>query len=253
MLVATAAAGLAALVAACGGSGSQRSGEASKSPQAILKDASAALRSAHSFRATGRVALSGQSGTVTVGFEAPASLTFDLATPGAATAKVILTGGVAYLNANRPFYVKQGGSGAAAAALLSGRWLKLPSNVPGLSSLTDQFKLSTLSHCLAVGHGTLHSGGTATVRGRAAVVIVDAGDKPGTTPGRIYIATSGPAFPLRIHSTGATRPGGKTDPVCKSSSGLHDAGTDVTFTGFNESLHIAAPAKAVSLSQIAGG
>ena len=36
--------------------------------------------------------------------------------------------------------------------LLAGRWLKLPSSVPGLSSLTDQFKLSTLSRCLAVGH-----------------------------------------------------------------------------------------------------
>lgn len=125
--------------------------------------------------------------------------------------------------------------------------------MPGLSSLTDQFKLSTLSRCLAVGHGTLKRGGTATVGGRAAVVIVDAGDKPGTTPGKLYVATDGPAFPLRILSTGTTRPGGVADPVCKGTSGLHDAGTDVTFTAFDQSLHIAAPAKAISLSQLAGG
>lgn len=98
----------AALVAGCGGSGAHSSGEASKSPEAILKDASAALRRAHSFRATGRVALSGQNGTVSVGYEAPRSLTFDLTAPGGATAKLILIGAIAYLNANKAFYLKQG-------------------------------------------------------------------------------------------------------------------------------------------------
>ena len=168
-------------IAGCGGSSGGGSGEASKSPQAILRDAAAALRRAHSFEATGRVLLTGKTGSVTVAEDAGA-LRFNLGAPGGATARLILVGGAAYLNANRAFYLQQGGSGAAAAALVAGKWLKLPSSVPGLSSLTGQFKLSTLSRCLAVGHGTLRNGGKATVDGHAAVVVVDAGDKPGTTP-----------------------------------------------------------------------
>jgi hypothetical protein len=79
-------------------------------------------------------------------------------------------------------------------------------------------------------------------------VVVDAGDKPGTTPGRLYVATRGESLPLRIESTGATRPGGLSDPRCGGSSGVDDSGTDVTFTSFNRRIRITAPSGAISVS-----
>jgi len=246
-LLALAAAGIVA------GCGSSKSGEAAKSPQAIVKDASRALAAVHSFTATGKVRISGHPGTISVAFQRPASLRFDLASAGNAKASVVLIGNAAYLNADKAFYLAQGGGGATAASLLAGRWLKLPVSTAGLSSLTGEFKLATLSHCLAVGHGTLSSGGSASVGGRDAVIVTDAGDKPGTTPGRLYVATKGAPYPLRIQSTGATRSGGVSDALCKGTSGLHDSGTNVTFTSFDRHLDISAPPKALSLSQIAGG
>jgi hypothetical protein len=246
------AVGAAALVAGCGGSSTPKpSGEAAKSPDAILRDASAALSHAHSFRATGTVRLAGQDGTVSLAFQAPSSLSFSITGPGGGSAKVILLAGTVYLNADKAYFAQQGAG--AQAAKLGGQWLKLPSGVPGLTSLLDEFKLASLGRCLAVGHGTLKRGGDATVDGQPAIVVVDAGDKPGSTPGRTYVATSGPAYPLRLESTGSTRSGGVTDKACKSTSGLREAGTDVALSGFDDNQHIAAPAAAKTLEQAVTG
>lgn len=243
----------AALVAGCGGSNANKaSGEAAKQPEAILRDASVALSRAHSFRATGTVSLGGRKGTVSVAFQEPSSLSFSIVSPGDGSARVILVAGTVYLNADKAYFNQQGAG--AQAAKLGDQWLKLPSGVPGLSSLLDAFKLASLGRCLAVGHGTLKRGDTATVDGQPAIVVADAGDKPGSTPGRTYVATSGPAYPLRLQSTGSTRSGGVTDRACKGTSGLRAAGTDVTLSGFDDNLHIAAPAGAKTLAQaVAGG
>jgi hypothetical protein len=247
------AAGAATIVAGCGGSGTPKpSGEAAKSPETILRDASAALSRARSFRATGKVRLAGQDGTISLAFQEPSSLSFSVMGPSGGSAKVILAAGTVYLNADKAYFAQQGAG--AQAAKLGGQWIKLPSGVPGLTSLLDEFKLSSLGRCLAVGHGTLSRGGDATVDGQSAIVVVDAGDKPGSTPGKTYVATSGPAYPLRLQSTGGTRSGGVTDKACKSTSGLREAGTDVTLSGFDDNLHIAAPAGAKTLQQaILGG
>jgi hypothetical protein len=233
-------------VAGCGGSGPSGHGEASKPPQQIVMDAASNLLKVRSFQLTGTAVLSGEHGSVSVDYQRPAALRFEITTPHGGTATAIIVGDVAYLNADKTFYVQQGASGSA-AALLAGRWLKLPSTIPGLGSLTSQFQPATLSHCLTVGHGTLSHGGTANVGARAAVVVVDAGEKPGTTPGKLYVAAQGPPLPLRIESTGATRAGGVPDPHCGGTSGIHDSGTDVTFTSFNRGLRIAAPAGAISI------
>ncbi|MDX6539889.1 MAG: hypothetical protein QOI71_1499, partial [Gaiellales bacterium] len=47
------------------------------------------------------------------------------------------------------------------------------------------------------------------------MVVADAGDAPGSTPTKLYVATMGPPYPLRLTETGRGRPGGRID-VCNT-------------------------------------
>jgi hypothetical protein len=242
---------LLATVAGCGSdsndsSSNEGNGIESKSPQQILEETAAALRRVKSFHIE---STEGRSESVTGDIAVPEKLRFDLKERDA-TARMLFVDGAVYMKGNAAFW-KDSDAGREAQDL-AGRWIKVPGAVGGLDKLAKQVEPANLSRCLLKGHGTLASGGKATVDGRAAVVIVDKGDRPGTSPGRLYVAATGEPLPLRTLATGRERPGGKKDPLCDSDTPTRK-GDEVFFSRYNEPVDITAPPDALDLGELSGG
>jgi len=242
---------LLVLTAGCGASRpSGPNGEATRGPRQILSDAEGALARARSFRLqasgvdrSGALAL-----TLAVSTPGKLMLTID---HGPQTESLILAGGSAYIQANRSFWSQQ--VGARAAALLSGRWIKAPTQagLGGLNFLTDPMHRA---RCLLGSHvGTVTKGGSANVGGRPAVVIATSGDAPGSAPGRLYVAASGAPVPLRAVQTGPTHPGAPLDRSCGQSTPDTTRHSDTTFSDYDKPLAIAPPKGAVDISKLQPG
>lgn len=243
---------LVALAGCGGGSKPPRGGEAAKPPDQILRDATAALRRVHSLRIAGTMTIGGRRTTIDAEVERQSAARMTLRS-GSRSAALVVIGGDVYIKANAAFF-KQQGSGAQ-AALLADRWLKVPASAAGGSgALTKSLDPARLGRCLGDKHGTLTRGATTTIGGRAAIAIVDKGDRPGATPSTLYVATSGAPLPLRAVATGAERPGGRGDPTCNTSRGDRaHAGDELSFSDYDRQLHIAAPHGAIDLSHSQGG
>jgi hypothetical protein len=243
-----------AVVAGCGDSDDSGSnarsndsnGIESKPPQQALEDTAAALRRMKSFHVE---ATEGRSTTVRADFAVPKKLRLYLKQRDA-TARMLFVDGAVYMKGNTAFW-REAEAGRNAKDL-DGHWLKVPGSMGELQKLAKQLDPVNLSRCLLKAHGTLASGGTATVKGQRAVVILDKGDRPGTTPGRLYVAATGEPLPLRTIATGRERPGGKKDPLCDSDTPTR-AGDEVLFSRYNEPVDITAPPDALDLRDLGGG
>jgi hypothetical protein len=220
---------LVLVLAALGGcgSGSSGNGVASKSPTEILTAAKAAADSASAVRVTGS--------TVTGG--TPISLDLSLVAGKGGSGKLSQSGlsfelieidGTIYINGSPAFYSHF--AGPAAAQLLHGKWLKASTSnasFAGLSSLTDLRKL--LDAALSSSHNSLTKVGISTVNGQPAVGVKDSGQN-----GTLYVATTGPAYPLEITKNGSG--GGK-----------------ITFSEWDKPVTLTAPANAVDIEQLQKG
>ena len=253
-LLATAAFVAAAALTGCGGGGGiastppgHQNGEAQRTATQIIADAVAALSHVSSFHLQG-----GGTGLVATG---------DLAIPGrmhltmsqnGGTIEFISIGGVQYFNANRAFWTKQGAA-PTAVTILAGRWVKR-TQAGGLGSLSVFSALTsaaTVGHCLVEEHlGTVSVAGTGSVNGQPAVILDDHGDVPGSAPGQLYVATTGPPLPLRAVQTGPRMPGGTPDARCGETSVSTGGPSDVTISAYNAPVSIAAPAGALDLNAL---
>jgi hypothetical protein len=246
---------LVCLVAPVGcGSDSDDSGDsgdsgdlASKSPEQVVEDAAAALRRVKSFHAEGTQGRGSSATTGKADVSLPEGLRVSLQ-QGQGSASMRIVGGALYIKANEAFWGRQGGVGKNAGEL-AGRWLKAPLALG--QDLVDELDPTRLSRCLLKTHGTLARGGTATVDGQRAVVVIDKGDRPGTAPGKLFVAASGPPLPLRTLTTGRERPGGRKDPQCDGGT-PSQAGDEAKFSDYNEPLDIKAPPNAIDLAEAAG-
>jgi hypothetical protein len=201
-------------------------------------DAAGAMRGVRGYRV--QASITG-SRLTQIGLTINSATVFDLTLGlGRDALEVIEVGGASYLRANAAFLRRQLGAGAA---ILGGRWVRVPvSATRGLTKATEAFMPATLGRCLLENHGTLRVAGTATVAGQPTVVIEDAGDAPGAQPGKLYVATSGPPYPVRVTGTGHQRAGGRVD-VCNDGK-PSDAGAVATFSQFNRTPAVRAPANA---------
>jgi len=215
----------------------------SKPPRAILADAAAAFRRVESFHLEGTQGAGKKATRVKADVGLPAKLRLTIG-QGDAAATIIVVDRSLYIRANAAFWKEQGAG--QAGQQLAGRWLKTPAGSGELQSVTKDLDPETLASCLVKGHGTLENGGTTTVDGQEAVVIVDKGDRPGTAPGKLFVAATGEPLPLRTLATGAERPGGKKDPKCDDSTATR-AGDEATFSDYNEPLDLSAPPGAVEV------
>jgi len=140
-----AAAGLLGVLwlSACGsGSGS---GEIDKSPDQIIKDMAAAIKSVHSFHMHGTVVSGSNPTALDLKIVGPQSLTGSVIQKGA-VAHLVLVNGTFYIQGKQFFAVF---ANPQAAALVGDNWVKLPSSVS--SSVQSSFgsftNTSTFSSC----------------------------------------------------------------------------------------------------------
>jgi hypothetical protein len=233
------------VIAGCGSSTQNPSGPAasaasanslsSESPAQIVAAAQAALRSARGFDLTGTLTQGAEKTRLRMAI-AGRKLDMSVAESGR-TFQIIALPGASYVIANRAFWVAQSGP---SYARLANHWFEVPaSTTKTLSSSLGSLAPSTLARCLGEDLGTLSKAGTTTVDGHQALVIRDAGNMPGDAPGTLAVATSGPAYPLRLTVTGPTRPGGKVD-ACNDGKGDSDVGA-VTLNDFDHVPAIIAP------------
>jgi hypothetical protein len=178
-------------------------------------------------------------------------------TQGPRRAEVIAIGPTAYLRANQAFYVSTG-VGGPALGLVAGRWVSTPaSSTPGFAQFLALTDPATVGRCLIGPHlGTLSLAGRATVQGRAALIVQDAGDRAGTSPSRFYLAASGPPLPLRDQLLGPVRPGGQPDAGChETEQDLYPStmSGDLEVSRYDDPVHISVPAGAVALASLASG
>lgn len=129
----------------------------------------------------------------------------------------------------------------------AGRWLGTSKRNAGeLGIGIAESEPKRLARCLTTATGTLSHGGSATVAGLPAIVIVDRGDRPGTTPRKLYLSASLPRLPLRIVQTGKRKPGGSPDVRCRDAED-DTLRSDLRFSGFNARVKIPAPKRAIRL------
>jgi hypothetical protein len=118
--------------------------------------------------------------------------------------------------------------GATAAQLLQGRWLKAPATSGDLASLASLTSLRQLLDATLTGHGALVKGAKTTVNGRKVVGVTDT-----SNGGTLYVATTGPPYPIAVTKSGA------------------GAGT-IVFDHWNGPVSVTAPENAIDIAQLTG-
>lgn len=220
-LIAVCGAFIAAALAGCGGSGSDN-GVASKSPAEIVTAASDAINHASSVHVAGSIVSSGT----------PVSLDLNLVSGKGGRGqmsesglifRVVAVGQTVYIQGTPAFWQHNGG--AAAARVLSGRWLKAPATGQ-FSSLAQLTNMQQLMTTLLTSHGTLSKAGVTTLRGHQVVAVSDK-----TRGGTLYIATTGHPYPIEIRKQGSS-------------------GGQIAFDRFNQQVSLIAPAHAIDISQL---
>ena len=134
-------------------------------------------------------------------------------------------GRTVYIQGTPTFWQHFGG--AAAARVLTGRWLKAPAagQFASLAQLTDMQKLmgSLLSSHT---RGSLVTGGVTTVQGQKAVAVNDK-----ARGGTLYVAATGQPYPIEIKKEGSS-------------------GGQIVFDRFNQQVSLAPPANTIDISKL---
>ena len=198
-------------------------GESAKAPDQILSDVNDAVRGAKSVHMSGAV----NSDSSDIGFDV--MLSSDAAkgtlTLSGNDIKLVRVGDAAYFSGSPEFYKTLGG-GDAAANLLQGRWIKIPSTDSRFASFEQFTDKGKLFSSMLQAEGTVTKSGVRTYNGQKVVVLRDSDGG-----GHLYIAASGKPYPVAIVSTG-------------------DKHGTITFTGWDEPVDVSAPADAIDHSQL---
>ena len=139
--------------------------------------------------------------------------------------QLVVIGKTLYFNASTAFWKKFADS--TAAALFAGKWLKA-TDTGEYASLASFTSIKGLFTQLLSPKGTLAKGALTTVLGQQVVPVIDR-----TQGGTLYVATTGPAYPVEI-----VGPAGKRDTVV-----INDIGQPVSLT---------APPGAIDISALTG-
>jgi hypothetical protein len=205
------------------GSSSSGNGIESKSAEEIVSEARKAADGASSVHVSGSVQSGGSPVTLDLSLASEKGATGQISQNGS-TFKVIIDGGAAYVSGSDAFYRRLGGS--AAAQLLAGKWLKVPTNTSEFASFGSLTNMRKLLDTVLVGHGTLKKGSTTTIGGQTAIAVEDT-----TRGGTLHVATTGKPYPLQITKSGS------------------EAGT-IAFDKWDEPVTISPPASSVNLSEL---
>jgi hypothetical protein len=216
---------VAVLLAGCGG-GSKSNGVASMTPSQILAEVQKAITDASSVHVAG----SGTSGST------PIALDLQLVA-GKGGAGHIAIGGLGFdvVRIGQKLYFKgEPGflahyAGAQAAQLLAGKWFYVSASAGGFASFAPLTDLKQLMGQILSTHGTIEKGSETKVDGQPAITLTDT-----TQGGVLYVATTGPAYPLEL-APGKGRTG------------------SIKFTNWDEPVTLKAPSKPIDYAKLTGG
>lgn len=252
-LTALAAAALPAVaVTGCGGSSGPPRDLTKASADAILGAAADAIGKVHSFHLEGTI--QDADGTTSLAADVTdaggISATY---TDREGTHAIIVARGRAYIKADRRFWLAGRAPTAPArklAALLGGRWVKLPAaRSRAVAKDLEHLLPRELAHCLPHGLGTLTKVGVRTEAGRQVMVIRDAGDVPGGAPGLLSVPLHGRVLPVREQQTGPARPGGTFDPRCDDTQDTSTR-SDATLSEYDAVPPVTPPSGALDLEHL---
>jgi len=213
-----------ALLAGCGGGGSNDNGVAAKSPSDILSAAKTAATGAAAVHISGKIDTGGKPVTVDLtlvrgmggtGHMSESGLGFD----------IVRVGDKVYIRGSEAFY--KAFAGPAAAALLKGKWLEGSAKTGQLSSLTALTDLTSFFNGTLGSHGTLAKGSQSTVGSQKVIALKDT--KSG---GTLFIATTGKPYPIELESPNGGKQG------------------SVSFDNWDKTVAIVAPKGAIDISTL---
>lgn len=225
-------------MAACGGSDN---GEASRSPDQIVADAAAALRSAHSLKLSLEGAGPQGSETVTAVIAGPGSATVHLS-GGSLTVDMVLSAGRLYIRGRQFFAAID----PALAQQVDDNWVSVAANSSAAAPLVGLANLDHIATCAIEHHGTLSRHGTSVIGGVPVVEVRDAGDKPGTIAASLFVATTGSPYPVEIRQTGSGT-AGSVPAACGGGQVTLGSSATSRFSDFNGTFTVKAPASALTL------
>jgi hypothetical protein len=222
-------------------------GEASKTPKAIMADMQRDLGKVKSYRIVATVrekrAVSKMSGDVFASGSADI-----VVSDRRGSVRMRQLPNALYMKADASYWKSVSGkNGAEVARKVAGRWVKVPASAgvslkPVLKKLSPEY----LASCVTVEAGTVINNGIKTVAGRRAIELEYKGDRPGTSPGLIYVTADGPVLPVRTVQTGPRKPGGKIDKRCDDRED-HSTSGEITLSRFDAVPELTVPRGALSL------
>lgn len=216
-----------------------------QTPQELMDDLARDLSTVKSFRYLGTVTDPGGR-TRLNGVSTSQGRSRMTLTVGRQVSRMILLPSRVYWNFNRAF-VLANFDRTRSNLRNAGRWLATSKRNAGeLGTGIAESEPKRLARCLTQATGTLRHDGSAVVAGKPAIVIVDQGDRPGTTPRKLFLSASGPRLPLRVVQTGKRKAGGSPDLRCRG-EGDDTLRSDLRFSGFNARVKIAAPKRTLRL------
>jgi hypothetical protein len=210
----------AGALSGCGGSSGN--GVAGKSPNAIVRDANNAIGRASAVHVAGSIFDNGVPLTLDLSLVSGKGGTGQLSESGYAL-RVITVGQNVYVKGTPAFLAHF--ASQAAARTFAGQWLRAPASgaFAPIASLTNMKEL--FSRVLLT-HGVLKKGGTTTVNGKHVIALKDS-----TQGGTLYVATTGPPYPVEVVKKGA-------------------GGGRIVFDRINQPVSLSAPAHSRDLSQV---
>jgi len=193
--LAAVAATLTIALAGCGSSSRSGNGVAAKSPPEILAAAQTAVAGAATVHVSGSILSQGK----------PISLDMELVAGKGGKGQISVEGlrvdliaveKAVYVNGSRSLYARL--AGPAAASVLQGRWLKVPSSSPSFGSLAAVTNLTGLVDTTLAEHGTLTRAPGRVIGGKPTVGVTDPSRR-----GTLYVAATGEPYPLEIAKSGS--------------------------------------------------
>jgi hypothetical protein len=219
-----AAVAIAATVLSGCGSSSDGNGVAAKTPAQIVAGAKILADAAKSVAVSGTVRTATSPITVKLILLAGKGGR-GLISENGISFQLVQIHGTVYIKGSPAFYSQI--AGARAAQLLQGRWLKAPASSGALAPLASLTDLSKLADSTLPAHGQLRKGHMTSVNGQKVIGVTDT-----STGGTLYVATTGPPYPVQI----AMGPGG-----------------NITFSRWNQPVSLFAPANAIDITALKSG
>lgn len=168
------------------------------------------------------------------------------ATSDGVSVQLIVTASKAYMKANQKFWSNEIHN-PSAASLAAGRWFVAPArSIASAASIAGKLSPSRLAGCLLSHHGRLSFGGEMTVDDRPAILLDDAGNRPGGRRRTLAVAATGVPYPLQVTTTSKQRPGGNKGPCSTQKSSANAIGT-VTFSRFDDMGRLLLPAHSTNI------